>query len=235
MARAAKRVKVTTTAMVPYKARISRNPGGMVVSRYQSFPKVYKTQMTIGRRLNFATNSSGEYVVVLKANSLFNPVYTPTTPDQPLYFDQLMAIYDHYQVVSSRVTFEMLDATTTDTTNEDQDGITLVISQGDDISPPSTLAEHLARPRAKWRIADAAHGFYPRLSHSYSEKATFGSKLPSSDLRGTATTDPAELTTFFIFMQAGLNSVIASSSFIVTMKFDVIFTELRNVAPSTAG
>ena len=85
--------KKPTRSYVPYK------PVTVSVGR-QTFPLQYKAVLKYAQYqlLNFG---AGNTVFQFSCNSLYSPnaSYAGT---QPLYFDQVMAIYDHYTVVSSK-------------------------------------------------------------------------------------------------------------------------------------
>lgn len=60
--------------------------------------------------INPASGTAGYYT--FRANSLYDPDYTGTG-HQPLYFDQLMSIYNHYQVFGAKITFKVFNSTNT--------------------------------------------------------------------------------------------------------------------------
>jgi len=173
----------------------------------------------IGPNENVVTASFG-------VNCLYDP-YLGVGGQQPLYFDQLAAIYNHYTVMKSR--FKM---TIIPNRNEP---FTAGIYIDDDANPAvTTLSVVLAQPstvsKTSQRDAEVV-----TLYKSWDCKSQFGpSPLDNDQLQGNDSTNPSEIQAFIPFVRP----VYASSSDTtiydaqITIEYDAVWHELRAISGS---
>lgn len=161
------------------------------------------------------------------ANSLYSPD-AGGGGHQPLYFDQYMALYQHYCVIGSSfkarvipldvnsnyVSCTALVNDTSSTSNQDPEYI-VELTQGHTMqyfsgaTGPATL-------RKKW-----------------SAKKYFGkSPLANVDLQGTSTSNPTEGSFYCIVAQVADESTTLTFKIEVEISYIVIFKELKPVAQS---
>lgn len=155
-------------------------------------------------------------------NSLFDPDNTGVG-HQPMYFDQLMVLYNHYKVVKSKLS---VVATSTVATPS-----IAVLYRDDDGVGATSLNSAVETANAKH--APYCLSTYARLSMNYDAAAVFGSAWQNQDsLIGSIAASPAELSTVQMTMAAAdqATSVLTLCSWKIV--FDVIFTELKTVAGS---
>lgn len=84
-----------------YRRRYRRNPARGMLSKGIGFPLTLSTKLTYSADVNFSGSTTVFHT--FRANGLFDPDRTGAGL-QPLYFDQLMAVYTHYRVNASKIT-----------------------------------------------------------------------------------------------------------------------------------
>lgn len=163
-----------------------------------------------------------------RANGMFDPNQT-STGHQPLYFDQLAAVYDHYTVIGSviKVKFIPLAGNTVP--------MLVGIMKNDDTVITPTLAINLVEQSGTVSGVLTNPGAQPylTLTQKFSAKGTFGGNALSNDnLQGNATSDPAEQTLFTLFAQ----SIDLTSSTQCYLQIDIeylaVWDELRDISGS---
>lgn len=163
---------------------------------------------------------------VFNAGGMYDPNVT-STGHQPRGFDQLIALYDHFVVIGSKITVDIC-ASSTETQNQIcgvalRDGATTDTDPNDYLEAGTVRSRQMtpANPRAKFTL-------------NYSPKRFLGrSKIMSDpDLKGSSSGDPAESAYFHVFVagQAGGNP--AACTVFVTIDYLAVFIEPQDVAQS---
>lgn len=155
-----------------------RKPYGMRVMarfpyRLSGFPDTLPTRLQYRENLNLSLGSTVTSYV-FRGNSLFDPNFTGTG-SQPMFYDQLSAIYDFYMVTQShiKVTFSHSIA----------DAITcVVIPQVANITWPS-IATYAERPRAISKLLDGNNT--KAISNYCKSKAALGVKRLETSVHGS--------------------------------------------------
>lgn len=168
------------------------------------------------------TMSSGFGKLLFIANSLYSP--ENSGGHQPLYFDQLAALYDHYTVLKCRI-----KATVVPNTN-----FSMIASlyQDDDTSTKTDAVGALEMPGAQGFAINPSVARPPPMYLEWDAAKVFGPNPQAQDsLQGTATTSPSELSYFVlsIYDSSGGSGVIF---YMVEMEFDVVWDELKTVTSS---
>lgn len=222
----AKTTKKTRTTVVKKKT----------LPRYNYVPtKVYLGKQPLPLQL-FNTVKYAESVVVtliggfnsylFSCNSLFDPNRTGTG-HQPMYFDQLIALYDHYTVLRSRIKFSPLPGGLFDTP------FAATVYQDDDATVATTFTQALEQKsacKAKTWIPQA--GPNPTLYSSWDAAKTFGPNPQAQDsLQGDATASPTEQTFYTLCIQ-DLGSSNNTISLLVEVEYDTVWDELKTQAQS---
>lgn len=162
-------------------------------------------------------------------NSLNDP-YQSGGGQQPLYYDQVSALYDHYTVIGSKATFKVMNVSETtgligcgcfinDDTTVVPTTLAGMIEQSLNAKPPAYIANNASNPVtivAKW-----------------SAKKTFGGSILGNDeLKGTPTTNPTEQSYFNFYVQAldGVSTV--SVRVMVLVEYTAVWRELKDIARS---
>ncbi len=171
-----------------------------------------------------ASSAIGQYF--FNANGLFDPDQTGTG-HQPMGFDQYMAMYDHYQVVSSKITVSCSPNNATSIS-----AFVWGIYLDDDFAAHSNTNNICEQGLAAYRVQNAGEGVLStKLSKSFNLKKFLSRNTDNT--WGDATANPVEKAAFCIFMQALANSVdVGEARFHVTIDYVVKFSERTTTATS---
>ncbi len=163
--------------------------------------------------------TAGIALHVFRASSLFDPDFTGVG-HQPLYFDQIQPLYDHYTVVGSKITI----------TGSGSDNLagTILISLQDDSGTLTTMNRYMETKNRVYRTTNEAGNGVVTVSKKYSCKKFLGISHPLSekDVSGTLTTNPAE-NAFFHVVYAGNDSTadFANATLRMIIDYFAILTE----------
>lgn len=233
---AAKRTKTTTmskkkpnaTAKSQYGYGIVRIPYNATFRRGPFPPKYYATlryadQASIA--LSSAAAGGGQYL--FSCNNLYDPNISGTG-HQPMYYDQLSAIYNHWTVISSKITIQpMLNSIPADP-------IQLALFQDDDTTT-GTIANintAIERNNATSAMCIPAQGSFPVMTKTWSAKQWFGlNPLANDNLQGSVSTPPVEQV-YYIIQAQDPTGADGSILMRVYMEFNVVWDELVSMAPS---
>ncbi len=196
---------------MPMKRRQSRQPASRRKPKYRS------VQMTAGRPLGITKKTTHRYTAIgipltasssliagshiFSANGMFDPDVTGVG-QQPIGFDQLASMFDHYTVIYStiRVLFN-----STDTTDEQIVGIQLTDSPGS-VSSAVRIIENGSGPSQLMQQRFTSGG--TKTLTSAANISTFlgrPSIMSEDDLRGSSSANPAEQA-YFRLWNAGTNT-----------------------------
>lgn len=198
VARRSRRVKYTRgvgRSMV--RSRVMRP----YVPRMTGFPETYRTTLVYneGITLDAAAGSTAYYS--FNANSLYDPNYTGTG-HQPLYYDNLCAVYGRWRVRKCYITVTVLDVFQSNAQLDPDTGLTalvggtqarLVITRDRDAADNETLFNNLQEERSKnikWRYVCAqTNGRYPKLKMLCIPYVMLKMSKDDSSLWGSATSN----------------------------------------------
>lgn len=226
-----KRVFKKRTYKRAYKKRFSSKPNNMgfrPLGLVQSAKLKYVTTFS----LDPAIGSGGTYV--FSANGCYDPDIT-STGHQPYGFDQIMAMYNHYTVVGSKITVNLCSAQTIPM-------YAGVLLRSDNITDNSLAAVQLEQPGNKMKLigygTSTGSGATPRtMTCKFSTRKFFsksrGAIVEDSLLRGDALSNPAEQAYYHVVL-APLFPLenIATQGITVMIEYSVVFTEPRILGPS---
>jgi len=176
------------------------------------------------------TGTINQYV--WSANGLYDPNITGTG-HQPLYFDQLTAVYNHYTVLRSKISIQVVPKIADATCNS----MTCVVYQSDSASAVLGTPENgKEMPWASWtQISTLSNTFGPqnKLGLSFNAFKVFGSRaLSDSELRGTISSNPTEQS-YFIFLFRDSEGVANCTAIItVTIEYEAVWTEPKQIVSS---
>lgn len=206
------------------KPKVTRNLAQVALG--QGFPK----KMTITHKyfdsFNMTNVGGGTTNYFFSCNSLFDPNFTGAG-HQPLYFDQMAAIYNHYTVIGSKIRVT-IGAPTATNTNE-----IVVLWINDDTSVTPSLTALVEQSSANYTILNFANVDTHTLTKKWSAKKTFGgSVLGNDNLQGTVSSSPTEQSFFqiSIFPQ----DLLSSQAFNVQahIEYIAVWEELKDIAGS---
>lgn len=161
---------------------------------------------------------------VFSANGMYDPDITGTG-GQPMYFDQLIALYDHYTVLRSRIKCIPVHSAAV--------YIQYSIYKDDDTTTVSNALDASCRPEAKWDIVIPSLGVKQVvLYQDFNAAATFGPNPQAQDsLQGNATANPTEQSYYVVQAYSG-SGTSSNGDLMVEIEYDVVWDEWVTAAAS---
>lgn len=161
-------------------------------------------------------------------NGMFQPVQSGVT-HQPMFFDQLSAIYDHFTVVSAVAKHKIVNATSSTATSY------LCAWVNDDTTvTPATINTIMEQPSAQTRIMTQSAGAPIYITQKWSAAANLGRPncIGIPDLTGTAAANPTENSLFVISSVAcdGTSSIVYDV--VTEIEYTAVWTELHDIDQS---
>lgn len=174
-----------------------------------------------------ATGVSGALAVLnFRANSMFDPDQT-FLGHQPMYFDQMSALYNHWVVIGSKITITMSQMGSGAT---DRFPSVVGIYLNDDTVTPGNTVAILENSFTRRSAFTMNAGDTKTITCKYSAKKVFGgSILGNPNLQGTATTNPAEESFFTLFMDSTSGVTTVNFQYVVRIDYIAIWTELKDL------
>lgn len=209
----------------PMRSGVTRIPRVVSLGK-QVLPRVLKNTLTYVEAYNISTNGSGWGQAIFRANGMYDPNISGSG-HQPMYYDQLCALYNHWYVSGSRITIQLNYGATNAPFN-------CCLYVDDDGSVASTFYQAAERPGAVTNAFFVGSGVtYPVLKNKFNTKTWFGPQAQGSDnLHGSVVADPGEQADYVIIVDGGAGMVSSSVTFIVKIEYDVEWTELTTIATS---
>lgn len=196
------------------------------VNAGKGFPK--KMVMTHEYEENINITSTGGAMTVTRfaLNGMYDPNISGTG-HQPLNFDQMTALYNHYTVIGAKATVSVINQTSGGTAG------VFGITVNDDISVAFTDISGLGEQGAgKTRLLAAAMNQPETMTQTWSAKQTFGGDIMANNsLSGTVSANPSELSYLDVVYQA-LGGATTAVSVKVHIEFIAMWTELKDQAQS---
>ncbi len=158
-----------------------------------------------------------------RTNGMYDPDYTGTG-HQPMYFDQLSAIYDHYMVIRSTIDYEFLVNSVI---------WNVAVHVDDDTSWPSTVTEAAEQPTGLLKLCSPTSTFPTKYHRTWDAKKYFGGDIYDNiNLQGTPGADPTEQSFYVLTVRPADNS--SSASFVVKVKirYTAVWFELKSQTQS---
>lgn len=172
---------------------------------------------------SYTTGTTSAYV--FSTNGLYDPNIS-STGHQPLYFDQLIALYSKYAVLKSRIKVTFVPSTSV---------VGPVLSGlfvDDDATVNNLLNTTIAeRPGGKQLMFQVSSHPSIVLTTSWDSKAMANDILDNANLSGGGGSNPPEQS-YFILESADLGSSSATMYMFVQIEYDVVWTELKDVTAS---
>lgn len=167
-------------------------------------------------------------VSVFAANGLFNPSITGGS-EQPRGFDQVIALYDHYSVIGSRITANYVPAAASTIP------VIVGIMLSDNVTISNIIGNNTEKRLSKWKFCPPTES--RTVSLNFSARGFFNRGTPnaSDTNRGTISANPLDEAFFHVYVaSAGENENPAAVRICVKIEFLVHFTEPVN-PPASVG
>lgn len=221
--RAAKKSRTTTTVSKP--SRYPLYAPVRVSTGRQAFPPQLKNKLTYATWASVTCSLGAYSQYIFSCNGLYDPDFT-ATGHQPLYFDQLMTIYNHYTVTASTISVSILAPPGAE--------MGCVLFKDDDATSGVTeTAQAIERAGCVYMAVETTN--LPGtnvLRNRWTSKSVFpGDPLSRDELQGDATKNPAEQTFFIIGVE---NRLLETTQyrFVVKIEYEAVFDELKSIAQS---
>lgn len=189
----------------------------------QGFPKklhinhkyVEKFAITVGSGLN--------NYQLFHANGMYDPNVS-IGGHQPIGFDEVSDLYNHYHVLRAKMTVELSPSTTP---------VFVAVSIEDDVAAPTGIFEAGEQATSTVTILPNTAVRPLSITKSWDAKQYFGGDILDNDqLQGNSASNPNESSYFCIFTEA-VDGVTGYNLFgLVKIEYDAIWTEVRTFTQS---
>lgn len=204
---------------------VPRSPASISVGKQLLPPKLNNT-MTYVATVSVTCDGSGFGKLLFRANGMYDPEYA-IGGHQPLGYDQLSAIYDHWYVKSSKFTLHPAYASA-------DVPLQIACYVDDDTTTATTFDSAAERPGASFMATFIGDGaVLPKMYQSYNTKRWYGRYSEGNpDLKGQTSTDPAEEVYFVMCVSGAALFATGVFSAIVKIEYDVEWSEIKTFAQS---
>lgn len=197
------------------------------VGRSVGFPKTLKFHHRYVETFSLtASGTAGIYR--MNANGMYDPNYTGTG-HQPMYFDQLSAIYNHYTVIGSKITYRITP------TAETNVALVYQLHLNDDVTSPDQYMDRIGEfsgTRKNLLIAPKDNRTRT-LTMKWSAKKTFGGSVLGNDLlQGSSAANPTENSFYQLNIIPADVSTTVNFYIQAFIEYIVIWDELKDIAQS---
>lgn len=157
------------------------------------------------------------------ANGLFDPNLTGAG-HQPMYFDQYMAVYNHFTVLGAKITITAINTSGTVPMN-------IGCYLNDDATAVTSMQNALEESNSTFKMLGTTGADSKTLVRTFSAKGTFGGSLLSdANLQGNATTNPPELSVFTVQAQSADATSTGTVVCMAVIDYVATFQELKDPA-----
>lgn len=196
-----------------------------------AFPSRKRTTLRYVQTLVLDPGAGGTAQNLFRCIGAFDPDFT-LGGHQPYGFDQWMAIYKTYHVMSAKIKVQACAAAVTGTTKSWRFGLTPI----DRATAIPSLADDLMETSGSvFTLLETGNG--PKsLTLKQDTKTRYGVKdvLDNEHLSGTVNTNPADETYWILWVGNGNNGVTDPEpvNVLVTIDYDIWFTDVNDVINS---
>lgn len=195
-----------------------------------AFPDKRRSKLRYVETLTLDPGAGGTAQNLFRTIGCYDPNFS-LGGHQPYGFDQWMAVYKHYHVVSSKISIQAC-ASATGTTKSWRFGITPIDRS---TSLPGLADDLMEITGSVYTLLETGNG-PKKLTLKQNSSKTFGVKdvMDSDELAGTVSSNPAENTYWIVWCGNGNNGVTDPEplNIVVTIDYEVVFTEQNAVTNS---
>lgn len=208
------------------RARTVRNRNTVPVGL--GFPKKMVITHKYCENLLFQTGALG-----VKANYNYscNGMYDPNATGvghQPMYFDQMIALYDHYCVIGSKITVKVCKGND----GYPQVPITVGMFVNDDTTTSTSTQTLMENSLGIHKVISTGQPFCT-LTKKWSARKYFGkSPLANTDLQGDLGNNPTEQSFYTIWIDSSASVLQTDCILDVTIEYIAVWKELKDIAGS---
>lgn len=212
--------KYTTKRRVGYVVPVNRGVR-------TGFPLKMKIAHKYVETLSLISTSGALSQYNFSANGMYDPNLTGVG-HQPLYFDQMTALYNHYTVIGSKIKVNIVP------TASGQSPSTFAVYLNDDASNVTNMGTVREYNNAKFITFPADCNENKYVSSRWSMKKAFGKggSLANSLMRGSISSNPQEYQAYTLSFQSVDLASTTSVYITVVIEYIAIWNELRDVSSS---
>lgn len=220
-----------TTTTIVKKAKPQKSVQNFRAPRWAGkqkagFPRELRMKhvyVTIGTLLSTA---GSQPTAIYSCNGMYDPDISGAG-HQPMYFDQLTAIYNHYTVLSSKITIRARARASGVAA-----GLGVYINDDATVTPTDFTgrAEHTD---SVYKTVGTSGSEETVIVKRWSAAKNFGpNPLSDPNLQGTAAANPTEIQNFTMFLTPLDGATSCTIDYLVTIEYDACWQELKDIAPS---
>lgn len=217
--------KSKSTTRKSKSTRVPRNRA--IINVGQGFPKKMVMSHKYSEVVVPTCTSGALSTYTFSCNGMYDPNITGTG-HQPMYFDQLGALYDHYTVIGSKCTFKITHLVTTNYSAR----VGAFINDDSTVTP-GTMNALTENSLSKHRLLAAGQLVPVIFQLKWSAKKYFGGTVMSNiNLQGTTSANPTEQSMFTIMVQP--TDEVTTQTYVVEVDIEYIavWDELKDIASS---
>lgn len=195
------------------------------------FPERMRMRHRYCETITISPTGGAGGLYIFSANGMYDPNITGTG-HQPLYFDQMTPMYNHYAVISSKINVTLVSHTNVASTFS----LLAVLLRLDQASFTGSVQNAVEQPTSVWKCYsanDEGLPATPTLYQSFNAYKVFGANvLDRDDVGGTGSANPTEQQYYAILCRDPLgvgNGVIDVN---VVIEYDAVWTERVPIAQS---
>lgn len=188
------------------------------------FPKQLRMKQRFVVPFNVTTGAGSISTIQVSCNGLYDPS-SSFAGHQPMYFDTLATLYNHYTCLNSKITVQCYATSTY--------GILAGVYIEDDTTRTPTFSGAASEQNSSSYglvAPGGAGGNVVTFRKSWSATEAFGANPLSNDnLQGTVAANPTEQQHYTIFAQHVDQTQIVAISGVLTVEYDAVWDELKNL------
>lgn len=189
----------------------------------QGFPKKLHINHKYVEKFAITVASSSFNYQLYRTNGMHDPNVS-VGGHQPVGFDQVSDLYNHYHVMRATATIEIAPTSTP---------VFIAFSVEDDTTAPSGIYEAGEQSTSSVSILPSTAVRPLKFTKSWNAKHYFGGDILDNDqLKGNSSSDPVEQSYFCIFTEA-VDGLTGYNLFgLIQIEYEAIWTEVRTFTQS---
>lgn len=191
------------------------------------FPKMLTVRHSYAVTQSLSSSGGSIARLLYSCNGMFDPEVA-IGGHQPMYFDQLTALYNHYTVQNAKISIKMVP----NVNNSAAMVIGLYIEDDSVVSPPDVQSFMEQQNGHHVLVSDDSNNTHS-LSRSWNVKDAFGGNgLDNDELQGSVAANPTETQNFALYMFPADLVSVSSALFTVHIDYTAVWRELKPIASS---
>jgi len=188
------------------------------------FPKELRIKHRYVQTVRLISTAGSLAKQVFSCNGMYDPDITGTG-HQPYYFDDLSALYNHYTVLKSKITCDVVATGTIP--------FKFGIMIDDDTSAPANADTLAESPNSSYGVVDMQGSGPKKFRKSWVASQNFGpNAIGDPNLQGTSAANPSEQQFYHLWAQTTDGASTSSLDVQVTIEFEAIWQELKTPSGS---